>query len=83
MTTEYQEEEAGTSCKQWLLLKGFAWMLQSLQFCQNTIALSKQDPEEQPFIGKTEHLFLVVYGHYNIMLRAKLTNMHNTTNSCG
>lgn len=58
-------------------------MLQSLQFCQNTVALSKQDPEDQPFIGKTEQLFLVVYGHYNIMLTAKLANVHNAMNSCG
>lgn len=63
MTTEYREEEAAASCQQWLLLKCFAWMLQSLQFCQNAVALSKQDPEEQPFIGKTEQLFSVVYSH--------------------
>lgn len=63
--------------------KSFAWMLQLLQFCQNTAALSKQDPEEQHFIGKTKQLFLVVYGHYNITLRAKLANVHNATNSCG
>lgn len=49
-----------------------------------TGSLSKPDPGELPFIGKTEQLFLVVFGHYNIMLRAKLANIvDNAMNSRG
>lgn len=35
-----------------------------------TVTQSKQDLGELPFTGKTEQLFLVVFGHYNGMLTA-------------
>lgn len=33
-----------------------------------TVAQSRQNPGELPFTSKIEQLFLILFGHYNVML---------------